>query len=219
MIRLQSQLEESKLPAAEDALSRIADAMKYLPKGPDESSVLNCQKAQLLLESSVETCLISELGSFQSPVAARVGHLWKFPSDHPPIAAMLMVKGVHIKTASWNVLNRHYYKYIDLDTQGLKGSEITKHHEAETREKSIIQKIQEMLENQFHVLSLQECWPELLEQLQATLSEKPGLQMFQIICSGQEQDKNQEAINDLNILLESNMAQNKNYFSAVPFMG
>ena len=89
------------------------------------------------------------------------------------------------------MLNRNYYKYIDADTQGLKGSQITTLHEAETRENIIIAKIKKMLlKTYIHMLCLQECWPELVAELKAALGE--SLQ-FEMICSGDEQDKNQEA--------------------------
>ena len=174
--------------------------MKYIPeKPPSESGTEKklCEglrKAQLLLESCVETVVISKLGSFEFPVAKRLGELWQFPSDHPPIAAKLTLGKCSINVASWNVLNRHYYKYIDADTQGLKGSQITTLHEereAETRENVIIEKIQEMLlKTNIHILCLQECWPELVAELKAALGE--SLQ-FEMLCSGDEQDKNTEA--------------------------
>ena len=78
----------------------------------------------------------------------------------------------------------------------MKGSQITTLHEereAETRENIIIKKIQEMLlktKANIHILCLQECWPELVAELKAALGE--SLQ-FEMICSGDEQDKNKEA--------------------------
>ena len=203
MSRLKSRLhniDESEKQAAEDGRDSIAKAMKYIPEllpesppeAPKEKDMLRTflRKAQLLLESCVETVLIGKLGSFEVPVAKPLGKLWTFPSDHPPIAAMLKLGENSIKVASWNVLNRNYYKYIDKDTQGLKGSEITMQHEAGTRESKIIEKIEEMLQNDFRILCLQECWPELLQQLGEALEERqPEVQMR---CSGE--DKNQEAI-------------------------
>ena len=199
MLSLQSRLhsvEDSEQPAAQDGLERIQDAMKYIKKPIiDPETKKPCSrglhKAQLLLESCVETVVISKLGSFEFPVAKRLGELWQFPSDHPPIAAKLTLGERTIKVASWNVLNRNYYKYIDADTQGLKGSQITTLHEAETRENIIIAKIKKMLlKTYIHMLCLQECWPELVAELKAALGE--SLQ-FEMICSGDEQDKNQEA--------------------------
>lgn len=196
--------EKSQQQAAEDGCHRIAEAMKYIekffekqPESEKEiataatgATAAGLQKAQLLLESSVETVLISKLGSLKFPMAKRLGELWKFPSDHPPIAAVLTLGKHSIKVASWNVLNRNYYKYIEQDTQGLKGSEISTYHEAGTRENKIIEKIQEVLQKEFHILCLQECWPELLEQLKGALGHHGHHEME---CSGQEQDKNQEA--------------------------
>ena len=197
--RLQSE-KGSEKEAAQDGLERIQDAMKYIPQEPPSESGTEkklCEglrKAQLLLESCVETVVISKLGSFEFPVAKRLGELWQFPSDHPPIAAKLTLGECSINVASWNVLNRNYYKYIDADMQGLKGSQITTLHEereAETRENVIIEKIQEMLlKTNIHILCLQECWPELVAELEAALGE--SLQ-FELICSGDEQDKNKEA--------------------------
>ena len=139
----------------------------------------------------MEPVVISKLGSFEFSVAKRLGELWQFPSDHPPIAAKLTFAEHPLNVASWNVLNRNYYKYIDADTQGLKGSQITTLHEAETRENVIIEKIQEMLlKTHIHILCLQECWPELIAELKTALGE--SLQ-FKMLCSGDEQDKNQEA--------------------------
>jgi predicted Fe-Mo cluster-binding NifX family protein len=199
--------EKSEQQAAEDGCHRIAEAMKYiekfLEKQPESekeiaiaataATAAGLQKAQLLLESSVETVLISKLGSLKFPMAKRLGELWKFPSDHPPIAAVLTLGKHSIKVASWNVLNRNYYKYIEQDTQGLKGSEISTYHEAGTRENKIIEKIQEMLQKDFHILCLQECWPELLEQLKGALAHHGHHGHHEMECSGQEQDKNQEA--------------------------
>jgi hypothetical protein len=197
---LQSRLESEKgseKEAAHDGLERIRDAMKYIPEetpsesGTEKKLCEGLHKAQLLLESCVEPVVISKLGSFEFPVAKRLGELWQFPSDHPPIAAKLTLAEHPLNVASWNVLNRNYYKYIDADTQGLKGSQITTLHEAETRENVIIEKIQEMLlKTHIHILCLQECWPELIAELKEALGE--SLQ-FKMICSGDEQDKNQEA--------------------------
>ena len=171
--------------------------MKYILKKPiiDPETKKPCSrglhKAQLLLESCVETVVISKLGSFELPVAKRLGKLWQFPSDHPPIAAKLTLGECSLKVASWNVLNRNYYKYIDADTQGLKGSQITTLHEAERRESTIVEKIQEMLlKTNIHILCLEECWPELIAELKAALGENL---LFEMLCSGDEQDKNQEA--------------------------
>ena len=203
MSRLKSRLhniDESEKQAAEDGRDSIAKAMGYirelLPESPPEAAKEKdmlrtfLRKAQMLLESCVETVLIGKLGSFEVPVAKPLGKRWTFPSDHPPIAAMLKLGENSIKVASWNVLNRNYYKYIDKDTLGLKGSEITMQHEAGTRESRIIEKIEEMLQNDFRILCLQECWPELLQQLGEALEERqPEVQMR---CSGE--DKNQEAI-------------------------
>ena len=203
MSRLKSRLhniDESEKQAAEDGRDSIAKAMEYIPEllpesppaAPKEKDMLRTflRKAQLLLESCVETVLIGKLGSFEVPVAKPLGKLWTFPSDHPPIAAMLKLGENSIKVASWNVLNRNYYKSIDKDTQGLKDSEITLQHEAGTRESKIIEKIEEMLQNDFRILCLQECWPELLQQLGEALEERqPEVQMR---CSGE--DKNQEAV-------------------------
>ena len=185
MSRLKSRLhniDESEKQAAEDGRDSIAKAMEYIPEllpesppeAPKEKDMLRTflHKAQLLLESCVETVLIGKLGSFEVPVAKPLGKLWTFPSDHPPIAAMLKLGENSIKVASWNVLNRNYYKYIDKDTQGLKGSEITMQHEAGTRESKIIEKIEEMLQNDFRILCLQECWPELLQQLERSFGGK-----------------------------------------------
>ena len=190
-------VEDSEQPAAQDGLERIRDAMKYILKKPiiDPETKKPCSrglhKAQLLLESCVETVVISKLGSFEFPVAKRLGELWQFPSDHPPIAAKLTLGERTIKVASWNVLNRNYYKYIDADTQGLKGSQITTLHEAERRESTIVEKIQEMLlKTNIHILCLEECWPELIAELKAALGENL---LFEMLCSGDEQDKNQEA--------------------------
>ncbi|CAL1151551.1 unnamed protein product, partial [Cladocopium goreaui] len=196
LFRLHS-VEDSEQPAAQDGLERIRDAMKYIKKPIiDPETKKPCSrglhKAQLLLESCVETVVISKLGSFELPVAKRLGKLWQFPSDHPPIAAKLTLGECSLKVASWNVLNRNYYKYIDADTQGLKGSQITTLHEAERRESTIVEKIQEMLlKTNINILCLQECWPELIAELKAALGENL---LFEMLCSGDEQDKNQEVI-------------------------
>ena len=194
-------MEDSEQPAAQDGLERIQDAMKYIPEKPRSESGTEkklCEglrKAQLLLESCVETVVISKLGSFEFPVAKRLGELWQFPSDHPPIAAKLTLGERTIKVASWNVLNRNYYKYIDADTQGLKGSQITTCHEAKTREKVTVEKIEEMLlQKKIRILCLQECWPEILAELKEALGEDPRFRMH---CAGQEDDKNQEASHGL----------------------
>ena len=186
--------EKIEKQAAEDGCDRIQDAMKHIPERPSEYTkedmLQKLHKAQLLLDSCVEAVLINQLGSFKSPVAERLGELWKFPSDHPPVGADLKLAKHSIKAVSWNVLNKNYYEYIVADTQGLKGSEITTYHEAGTREGKIVEKIQEMLQKNFQILCLQECWPELLEQLKGALREHRGFEMH---CSGEEQDKNQEA--------------------------
>ena len=177
--------------------------MKYILKKPiiepgTKQPCRGLQKAQLLLESCVEAVVISKLGSFEFPVAKRLGELWQFPSDHPPIAAKLRLGKYAINVASWNVLNRNYYKYIDADTQGLKGSQITTLHEAERRESTIVEKIEEvLLRKNFHILCLQECWPELLAQLKEALG---GTRQFEIHCTGQEDDKNQEALRGIYFL-------------------
>ena len=202
LIGLKSRLHsiESEKQAAEDGRDSIARAMEYIPELPEtppeaakEKNMMlraSLRKAQLLLESCVETVLIAKLGSFEVPVAKPLGELWTFPSDHPPIAATFKLGENSIKVVSWNVLNRNYYKYIDKNTQGLKGSEITVQHEAGRRERKMIEKIEEMLQNDFRILCLQECWPELLQQLRGALEERqPEVQM---LCS--EEDKNQEAI-------------------------
>eukprot|EP00438_Fugacium_kawagutii_P005066 Skav200537 [mRNA] locus=scaffold676:51852:52613:+ [translate_table: standard] len=188
--------------AAQEGIDCIQEALKYLPKQPEvvgkekeESIETDLHKAQLMLESCIETVIINKLGSLGFPkVAEKLGTLWQFPSDHPPIGAELALgKCDPIRAASWNVLNRHYYKHIATDTQGLNGSQITTSHEAESerRETKIVERIKEMLEKGIHILCLQECWPEFLEQLSMALD---SMAQFEMYCSGQKEDKNQEAI-------------------------
>ena len=182
--RLDSQLQRadaSERQTAEEGRTTISKAMKYIEEGitPPEATkekntfIRKLLKAQMLLESCVETVLINKLGSFKFPVAKRLGELWTFPSDHPPIAAVLTLGNHSIKVASWNVLNRNYYKYE-------KG-----------RENRIVEKIEEMLGKGFELLCLQECWPEFLKHLGETLKERQP--EFLMRCSGEEADKNQEA--------------------------
>lgn len=184
-------VQEKEKRAAQDGLESIQEALKYIAEDASADEKRLC-KAQLLLESCVETVLISELGSFESPVAKRLGGRWEFPSDHPPIAANLSLRKHSIKVVSWNVLNRHYYKYIDLDTQGLKDSLITRLHQEGSREVEIVRRIREMMGKDFRIVCLQECWPELLIDLQKDLDQGPTPK-FHMACTGQSTDKNQEA--------------------------
>ncbi|CAK9025248.1 Protein NLRC3 [Durusdinium trenchii] len=185
-------VQEKEKRAAQDGLESIQEALKYIAEDASADEKRLC-KAQLLLESCVETVLISELGSFESPVAKRLGGRWEFPSDHPPIAANLSLRKHSIKVVSWNVLNRHYYKYIDLDTQGLKDSLITRLHQEGSREVEIVRRIREMMGKDFRIVCLQECWPELLIDLQKDLDQGPTPK-FHMACTGQSTDKNQEVI-------------------------
>ena len=73
----------------------------------------------------VELVLINTLGSFQKNVMKGLHETWTFPSDHPPIACQILEcqgKAVTLNMASWNVLNQHYLKWIERDTQGLNHS-------------------------------------------------------------------------------------------------
>eukprot|EP00435_Cladocopium_sp_Y103_P064114 s86_g25.t1 len=189
--------------AAEVGSDILAKAMEYIegcialiapPEAPKEKEMSGkLLKTQLLLESCAETVLINKLGLFEVPLAKPLGELWKFPSDHPPIAAVLTLGNHSIKVASWNVLNRNYYKYIEANTQGLRGSEITTYHvHKDGRESKIVEKIEEMLGKGFDILCLQECWPTLLKQLGEALRERRS--DFQMRSSGEEADKNKEAI-------------------------
>ena len=146
-------------------------------------------KAQLVLESCVETVLIGKLGNC-GPLAKPLGELWTFPVNHVPLAALLTLGKHRIKVASWSVSNQIHQKSTNTATRRLIGSAKTEYQEATTPESRIIQKVKEMLQKNFDLLCLQGCWPELLEQMR----DLRAYSRFEMHCGGEEQDKSREAV-------------------------
>ena len=159
---------------------------------------------QGLLEACSDVVIMNKLGSLPHRLAAPMGKMWQFPSDHPPVGATVTVneaKPLHV--ASWNVLNKSYYKFIAEDTQGLNGSLISELHarespessdRADAREHRIADITQKMLCREHYPVSLiclQECSADFLRVLKRRLGEV-GMPRFRLLQSGQDDDKNQE---------------------------
>lgn len=112
------------------------------------------------------------------PIGKPVGELqekWTYPSDH--IAIGMTWDGLHI--GSWNVLNNAYISWvIEKNSQGLSRSQIAKENievnesGLTIRDQSVVASILEMLTHPTHprsLLSLQECGPAFLDELEKNL--------------------------------------------------
>jgi hypothetical protein len=86
-----------------------------------------------------------------------LGEAWQFPSDHLPVRLELG----SFALVCWNILNKDYLNYIEMNTQGLRESSILKDHrlvEGQTltvRENMILSQIFEMMQSN-SLIALQE---------------------------------------------------------------
>lgn len=104
-----------------------------------------------------------------------LGKSWEFPSDHLPIGAS--VDNIHMMC--WNILDKDYLGYIELNTQGLKHSAIlrddvtvSQDSPLTVREKIIAEHILEMVQHPTHprsLIALQETHHDVLNFLKARL--------------------------------------------------
>lgn len=108
----------------------------------------------------------------------KLAEKWQFPSDHLPVGAK--VGNAHLIT--WNILNNHFISWVtELDSQGLKGSLISKLNEQKSlrfegltmRDELILSYLQQIMNHSPHsdrlILSLQECSPEFIHALKTTV--------------------------------------------------
>ncbi len=104
-----------------------------------------------------------------SEYVGKLAEKWEFPSDHLPVGAK--VGNAHV--ISWNILNNHFMKWVtELDSQGLKGSLISKLNDIKStkypgltmRDELIMVRLNEIMKTHRKglILSLQECSPEFL---------------------------------------------------------
>lgn len=134
------------------------------------------QKA-LQIRKMNEAYDVGEQGeTWESPYdVGELGEAWEFPSDHLPIGAS--IDQLHI--ACWNILNKDYLGYIEMNTQGLKNSSIlrdnTPVNENNTltlREENIGKHILEMISHPTHprsLIALQETHADVIESLKTLL--------------------------------------------------
>lgn len=147
--------------------------------------------SQDLLESCAETLLLNDLTFLPGPLAERVSAEWNFPSDHLPIGAVLTLGHTRINIVTWNVLNKHYMKYVkDADQQGMNESMITKLHDDGSRDQAVAMLVVKMIwEQGIHIICLQECSTDFLDILENELKAFPVT--LKLTCPGA---KNQECI-------------------------
>jgi hypothetical protein len=123
-----------------------------------------------------------------SEYVGKLAEKWQFPSDHLPVGAK--VGNAHVIT--WNILNNHFINWVtELDSQGLKGSLISKlneqrslKHEGLTmRDELILSYLQQMMAHSPHrdqlILSLQECSPEFINAFKTTIPSHMSLVLSQ----------------------------------------
>ncbi|CAE7470671.1 NLRC3 [Symbiodinium natans] len=215
-LQVQLKLEGPGREAAMDGSACIEDVLTRLQQFREGSQDVTSLPASVweavleqvhdVLEGCVELAVVNWLGSsqnFKHPIVEPLRALWDFPSDHPPVGAQVAMKmkarsgqelpSKSLSVCSWNVLNRHYMKFINEDLQGLKGSRLQQ-ISAEQRAQEIVDAVMEMLCHESHpkaVLCLQECWSELLDLLEKELLAVG----FDMQCtSADRSQKNQEAI-------------------------
>jgi len=132
------------------------------------------------LVSFEETLLSEENWHYQGHILrADVGELqekWQFPSDHLPIG--MTVNNLYI--ASWNVMNTLYFRWVEMNSQGLRDSMLKDENyivagNLTRREQHTIEMVLEMIEHPTSprsLLSLQECGHPFLEELKRCLPER-----------------------------------------------
>ena len=199
--------------AASEGLASVSLCLAKLEKVSTKVTGRDVLEAvQLELEGSAGLVVTNMLGSMPR-LAKPLGWQWQMPSDHLPIGAVICVAGRKLRAASYNVLNKRYYKYIQSDSQGLQGSLISTLHGtpdegaggeegdalADGRERRVAELVFAMLHppppphfERVHLLSLQECSPDFLRILKKKLN-KHG--RYEVLQSGEE-DANQEAPRD-----------------------
>ncbi|CAE7037298.1 NLRC3 [Symbiodinium sp. CCMP2592] len=176
--------------AASEVLQTLEHLFQRLPEGSENDDELKhrLEEAADLLEAGVECTLNLWLGSFTTAITRPLHEEWEFPSGHLPIGAEV-VTSVHgqqaepIYMCSWNVQD------LGLGISAKR----------EGRQQSIFNLVFEMLQHptnpdiHVHLLCLHGCWPELLEQIGARLTqvEEP----FEMQSSGNAAEPgNQQAI-------------------------
>ncbi|CAE7231166.1 unnamed protein product, partial [Symbiodinium microadriaticum] len=181
--------------AAALALATVRDALRRLENLFMPEAGRPLREIQELLACCVEVVSINILSTSRLPLAGGLQESWTHPSDHIPVGARLLIqlakdaKEVEVNVVTWNVLNTHYMEYIYADTQGLKKSRLATMGE-EARLEELARRVIELMENHAcpkHVVCLQECWPELLDLLEARLSRRG----FRVLRSGARDEQNQ----------------------------
>lgn len=176
------------------ALSVLSAPLAANPQitAPQESVRLISPKASLR-RLAAETALAPVI----LPRGQYVGELqesWTFPSDHLPIG--MSTEGLHF--ASWNVMNKAFMSWVEMNSQGLKRSALTKENISigenglTVRDRHNVDLILEMLfqpGNQQSVISLQECSMAFLEELEERLPPQ-----FKVIRENEGSQKDQNAL-------------------------
>ncbi|MBS0605050.1 MAG: hypothetical protein JSS60_08480 [Verrucomicrobia bacterium] len=137
---------------------------------------------------------IQQIGVPKTQFVGELQERWQFPSDHLPIG--MSIDGVNM--VSWNVLNSEYMSWVEKNTQGLSRSQIAQEHiyidgtRLTVRDLHVIEMIKSMLAHPTHprsVVSLQECSPAFIEELQRQLPEEYG-----VILSSESAAKDQNIV-------------------------
>lgn len=104
-----------------------------------------------------------------------LGASWEFPSDHLPVG--VSINDLHF--ACWNILNKEWLEYIEMNTQGLKHSSILRDNipcsegsSLTIRERFIGESILHMVQHPTHprsLIALQETNRDVIDFLQSQL--------------------------------------------------
>ncbi|CAE7383523.1 NLRC3 [Symbiodinium sp. CCMP2592] len=190
----ESDSERSWEPAAAaEVLETLEHLMGCLSQGSADGGQLErkLKEGQDLLEGCVEFALNQWLGSFRTQLTRSLHEHWEFPSGHLPIGAEVE----SIRVCSWHL-------------QSLSSSRISsRSHEG--HQQSIVGLIIAMLrdsKSRKHVLCLQGCWQELLEQVRHEFTQM--WESFGVLRTGSdaEPDNQQAIIYDKEHLVEKSFS-------------
>jgi hypothetical protein len=153
-------------------IAGIGHALMAIVRGGQLSGSVKTLQTKWELQNLIKT--IAAMDPSDPAFSKYVGKLaekWQFPSDHIPVGAQ--VGNAHV--ISWNILNNHFISWVtELDSQGLKGSLISKLNDQKSlkyegltlRDELVATLLLQVMNESPHrnhlILSLQECSPEFI---------------------------------------------------------